>query len=86
MDLKTAIEQRNNYLKCIDVLNKKTLYAQEILSKVPEIPTNEQEHRLKSKILWDLNDLNMKRARAEARATLLNSRIEFIQINTKPDE
>jgi hypothetical protein len=51
MDLKTAIEQRNNYLKCIEVLNKKTLYAQEILSKVPEIPTNEQEHRLKNKIL-----------------------------------
>ena len=85
MDLKTAIEQRDNYLKCIEVLNKKTLYAQETLSKVPEIPTNEHEHKLKSKILWDLQDLNMKRVRAEAKTTLLNSRIEFIQINTKPD-
>jgi hypothetical protein len=53
---------------------------------VPEIPRNEQEHRLKSKILWDLDDLNTKRVRAEARATLLNSRIEFIHINTKPNE
>jgi hypothetical protein len=53
---------------------------------VPEIPRNEHEHRLKSKILWDLEDLNSKRVRSEARATLLNSRIEFIHINIKSDK
>jgi hypothetical protein len=86
MDLKTAIEQRDNYLKYIQVINQKTSYAQETLSKVPEIPTSDYEHRLKNTILRDLQDLNMQKVRAEAKATLLNSRIEFIQINRKPDE
>ncbi len=86
MDLKTAIEQRDNYLRYIQVINQKTSYAQETLSKVPEIPTNDYEHRLKSTILWDLQNLNMQKVRAEAKTTLLNSRIEFIQINTKPDK
>jgi len=86
MDLKTAIEQRDNYLKYIQVINQKTSYAQETLSKVPEIPSNNYEHRLKNTILRDLQDLNMQKVRAEAKATLLNSRIEFIQINRKPDE
>ena len=86
MDLKTAIEQRDNYLKYIHVINQKTSYAQETLSKVPEIPTNEYEHRLKNTILWDLHNLNMQKVRAEAKATLLNSRIEFIQINRKSNE
>ena len=86
MDLKTAIEQRDNYLRCIQVINTKTAYAQETLSKVPEIPTSNYEHRLKNTILEDLQILNEQRVRAEAKATLLNSRIEFIQINRKPDE
>jgi hypothetical protein len=86
MDLKTAIEQRDNYLKYIQVINHKATYAQETLSKVPEIPTNDYEHRLKNTILRDLHDLSMQKARAEAKTTLLNSRIEFIQINTKPNE
>jgi len=86
MDLKTAIEQRDNYLKCIEVINKKTTFAQETLSKVPEIPTNDYEHRLKNTILKDLHELNIQKVRAEAKATLLNSRIEFIQINIKPNE
>jgi hypothetical protein len=33
-----------------------------------------------------LQELSIKKVRAEAKATLLNSRIEFIQINTKPNE
>lgn len=86
MDLKTAIEQRDNYLRYIQVINQKTSYAQNTLSKVPEIPTNEYEHRLKNTILRDLHILNIEKVRAEAKATLLNSRIEFIQINTKPNE
>jgi hypothetical protein len=86
MDLNTAIEQRDNYLKYIQVINEKTAYAQETLSKVPEIPTSDYEHRLKNTIFRDLHDLNEKKIRAEAKAILLNSRIEFIQINRKPDE
>jgi uncharacterized protein YeeX (DUF496 family) len=86
MDLKTAIEQRDNYLRYIQVLNEKTAFAQETLSKVPEIPTSNFEHRLKNTIFRDLHELNEKKIRAEAKATLLNSRIEFIQINRKPDE
>jgi hypothetical protein len=86
MDLKTAIEQRDNYLRYIQVINEKTAFAQETLSKVPEIPTSDYEHRLKNTIFRDLHDLNEKKIRAEAKAILLNSRIEFIQINRKPDE
>jgi hypothetical protein len=86
MDLKTAIEQRDNYLKYLQVINQKITYAQETLSKVPETPTNDYEHRLKNTILRDLHELNVQRIRSEAKATLLNSRIEFIQINIKPNE
>ncbi len=85
MDLKTAIEQRDNYLKYIQVINQKSSYAQDTLSKIPEIPTSDYEHRLKNTILRDLQNLNMQKVRAEGKATLLNSRIEFIQINTKPN-
>jgi hypothetical protein len=86
MDLKTALEQRDNYLRYIQVINTKTAFAQETLSKVPEIPTSNYEHRLKNTILRDLHMLNEQKVRAEAKATLLNSRIEFIQINRKPEE
>jgi hypothetical protein len=86
MDLKTAIEQRDNYLRCIQVINEKTSFAQETLSKVPEIPTSNYEQRLKNTIYKDLHELNDQKVRAEAKAALLNSRIEFIQINRKPDE
>jgi hypothetical protein len=86
MDLKTALEQRDNYLKYIQVINQKATYAQETLSKVPEIPTSDYEHRLKNTILRDLHELSIQKVRAEAKATLLNSRIEFIQINTRPNE
>lgn len=80
MDLETAIEQRNNNLKLIEMMNRKTSFAQDILSKIPETPTTDYDIRLKPKILSDLEELNRNRIRAEARATLLLSRIEFIQI------
>jgi hypothetical protein len=85
MDLKTALEQRDNYLRYIQVINEKTSFAQETLSKVPEIPTSNYEHRLKNTILKDLHELNEQKIRAEAKTILLNSRIEFIQINIKPE-
>ena len=46
---------------------------------MPTIPTTENEFRLKNQILRDLDDLNKDKVRAEARATLLTSRIEFIE-------
>jgi hypothetical protein len=86
MDLKTALEQRDIYIKYIQVVEQKTSFAQDALSKVPTIPTNEYEYKLKNTILRDLDKLSKAKVRAEAKATLLNSRIEFIQINRKPDE
>ena len=88
MDLETAIEQRNNNIKLIEMMNKKTGFAQNMLSKVPETPTTAYDIRLKATIMSDLEELNKNRIRAEARATLLNSRIEFIQIevNKKNNE
>jgi len=86
MDLKTAIEQRDNYMKYIQVMDHKVSYAQGVLSKVPTTPTTVQELKLRDQILRDLEGLRIAKIRAEAKATLLNSRIEFIQINRKPDE
>ena len=41
MDLKTALEQRDNYIKYLQVVDQKTSYAQDAISKVPEIPTTD---------------------------------------------
>lgn len=80
MDLETAIEQRDNYLKYVQTLNHKMGFAQNALSKIPETPSTEYEFRLKAKIISDLESLNKSIIRSEARATLLLSRIEFIHI------
>ena len=81
MDLETAIEQKNNNLMLMRELDFKLNYAKGKLAQMPTIPTTEQELNLKNKILNDLEWLSKNRARAEARVTLLNSRVEFIQFN-----
>lgn len=86
MDLKTAIQQRDNYLKYIQIMDSKSAYAKDVLSKIPTIPTTEHEFKLKKQILRDLDNLSKDRIKAEAKATLLNSRIEFIEIHKKPNE
>lgn len=80
MDLETAIEQRNNYLRFVEVLNTKIAYAQNVYTKIPTVPTTEYEFKLKNQILRDLEGLNRDKARSEAKATLLTSRIQFIEI------
>jgi hypothetical protein len=80
MDFETAVEQKNNYLKFVSILDNKIAYAQGVLSKVPAIPTTEYEFRLKNQILRDLEGLNRDKVRSEAKATLLTSRIQFIEI------
>jgi hypothetical protein len=62
-------------------MQTKIMYTQDVLSKIPIIPTTEYEFKLKNQILKDLDELNRHKVRAEARATLLNSRIQFIEIN-----
>ena len=79
MDLETAIQQRNNYLTHLKILSGKFAYAQDALTKVPAIPTTEYEFRLRNQILSDLEAMNRDRIRLEARATLINSRVEFIE-------
>ena len=85
MDLETAVEQRNNNLYFVQVIDYKLEYASNALSKVPAIPTTEYEFKLKNQILRDLDSLNRDKIRAQARATLISSRIEYIegQINPK---
>jgi hypothetical protein len=86
MDLETAIEQRNNYLTKIQILDSKLSYAQDALNKVPTNPTTEYEFKLRNQILRDIETMSNDKVRSEARATLLNSRIQFIEIkmnNTK---
>ena len=79
MNLETAIEQRNNTLLLIRIMEGKLNYARNALARIPPIPRSEQEFLLKNQILSDLDNLNKTKIRAEARATLLNSRIEFIE-------
>lgn len=80
MDLETAIQQRDNYSKYVEAINAKLNHAHTTLAKIPDTPTTEYEFRLKQKIISDLESLNKAKIRSEAKAALLNSRIEFIQI------
>jgi hypothetical protein len=79
MDLETALDQKNNNIGLAGVLDIKLNFAKNALSKIPPIPTTEYEFRLKNQILRDIDRLNNDKIRAEARATLINSRIEFIE-------
>jgi len=79
MDLETALEQRNNNLMFINVLETKLNLARHAFSKIPAIPTTEYEFKLKNQILRDLDKLSIDKVRAEARTTLLTSRIQFIE-------
>lgn len=80
MDLETAVEQKNNNLMYIKVIEAKLEFANMTLSNLPVLPTTEYEFKLKNQILSDLNNLNRDKIRAEARATLLTSRVQFIEI------
>jgi len=79
MDWETAIQQRDNYLYFAHIINGKIAFAQEAFNKVPTIPTTEYEFKLRNQIIRDLEALNRDKVRSEARATLLNSRIQFIE-------
>lgn len=85
MDWETAIQQRNGYLVCAQVMDSKIAYAQQAISKVPTIPTTEYEFKLRNQIIRDLEHLNKVKVRSEAKATLLSSRVRFIeaQMNNK---
>jgi len=80
MDLETAVEQRNNYLKFVQILDNKIAYAQGVYTKIPTIPRTEYEFKLRNQILMDLEGLNRDKVRSEAKATLLTSRIQFIEV------
>ena len=79
MDLETAVEQRNNYLNFAKIMDERMAYAQKVYTSIPTIPTTEYEFKLKNQIERDLEGLNREKIRSEARATLLNSRIQFIE-------
>jgi uncharacterized protein YeeX (DUF496 family) len=79
MSLETAIEQRDNYLAYVKLLEGKLAFAQNALTKVPENPTTDHEFRLRNQILRDLDSMGKVKIRNEARATLLGSRIEYIE-------
>lgn len=83
MDLETALAQRNNNVMFISVLESKLNFARNAFSKIPAIPTTEYEFKLKNQILRDLDKLSLDKTRAEARITLLTSRIQFIEGKNK---
>jgi hypothetical protein len=62
------------------VLDNKLVYAKESFTRMPDIPTTENEFKIKNQILKDLETMSKDKSRSEARATLLNSRIQFIEI------
>jgi hypothetical protein len=79
MDLETAIQQRDTYFLHLKVLHNKFMYAQDALTKVPTIPATEFDFKLRNKILSDLEAMNRDKISLEARATLIKSRVEFIE-------
>jgi hypothetical protein len=86
MGLETAIEQRNNYLAYVRLLDHKLAFAQNALTKIPEIPVTDYDIKLKNQILKDLDSMGKARIRNEARAILLGSRIDFIQIKINAEQ
>lgn len=83
MDLETAVQQRYNYWLCLQNMINKIAYAEQTLNKVPAIPTNEMEFRLRNQIIRDLEGLHVVKARSDASIALLNTRIQFIQDQIK---
>jgi hypothetical protein len=83
MDLEKAIEQKNNYLILVRNNVQKMAYAQKVYATIPTIPQTEYDFNLKNQIERDLEDLNRNKIRSEAKATLLTSRIEFIEAQMK---
>jgi len=57
----------------------KIAYAEQMLNKVPAIPTNKIEFKLINQIISDLEGLHIVKDRSDARITLLNTRIKFIE-------
>lgn len=83
MDLNTAIQQRNAYLANSKLINGRLAFAQDALTKVPVNPTNDYDIRLRNQILRDLERMVNEKIRLEARATLIGSRIDFIESRIK---
>lgn len=79
MDLETAVQQRSNYWLCLQNMINKIAYAEQVLSKIPAIPTNEMEFKLRNQIIRDLEGLHIVKNRADASITLLSTRIKFIE-------
>lgn len=79
MDLETAINQRDNTLLLVQSIEGRLNYVRNALTLVPENPVNVNQLNLKNRILSDLQALNRDKIRAEARTTLLISRIEYIE-------
>ena len=64
----------------------KIAFAEQALNKVPAIPTNEHEFRLRNQILRDLEGLHRVKMRSDASIALLNTRIEFIKLHTNSED
>lgn len=79
MDLETAIKQRDNTLLLVQSIEGRLNYVRNALTLVPENPANLDQLNIKNRILSDLQALNRDKIRAEARTTLLISRIEYIE-------
>lgn len=78
MDWDTAHVQRRNYMLNIQYMAARIAHAEGALSKIPTIPTNDQEFMLRNKILSDIESLSKIKVRSEARIALLESRLNFI--------
>lgn len=80
MDLETAIEQRDNMIKQVEVLKKKIEFGYIKLANegVGDIPRNDFDVWLMRKVVGEREWLQDQIAKSEGRQTLLLSRIEFI--------
>lgn len=80
MSLETALEQRGAYYAQISGLNRQLYYAKDSLSKISEVPKDNNEIQLRKTLERDILFITQNKIRMEGRIILLDSRIEFINI------
>lgn len=78
MSLETAVEQKFAVAKLLHVIKGKLDFANSVLPQIPANTTDPQEIAVRNKILRDIESLTKDGQKVEARATLINSRLEFI--------
>jgi hypothetical protein len=80
MSLEVATEQRENTAGEINNTLGRINSAQEILSRMPQNPTDRTQLQVRNQVVQDIESFKQHGQRMEARLALLDKRLEFINI------